>query len=363
MNCKVCGYEVDDQALFCANCGAKIEKEAVQEAQAEAVSETVAGVVGEALEQDVMLNEAVKTADEKLDDMMQAADAAIEEAITEKAEAVEAIVEEMSANATDVKEAIEEQVVEPVKEAIEEQMVGPVKEVVEQVAEPVKEAIQEQVEEPVRYEAEAVAAAVAAVAAAAPEANAVATEKSASEKPLYIVKNSAAVTTFAVILSILLTGVLFVATCIFTLANEKFNDFYSDVIFADLVANIDFWVVTSSWYAIAVYTILVLLILLIFFVLKRRKYAILNYVGIPAIINGLLFLGIGYFAETIQDAFSIEGIFGELLAEIDGSIAELVMFYGLVLLIAGAAAVLIYAIIAIIHRLVCRRRRKKSARA
>ncbi len=322
MNCKVCGNVLEEQAAFCTSCGAKVE---------EVATATEVEIVA-----DVMADEQVKTEDEKLDDVMNEADKMVElEAAPFASE--QAIVKD-EAVIWETQSSTEEAVEETPIYASESKTVDE-----SPVAVPIVPVTMSKVESKQEKKARKRA------------------EKLIEKSKYKISQNSVIVTVFSVLLAIMLTGVLFSAAGIFMLAHRAFDDFYKNVVFADLVANIDFWVLTSSWYAIAVYTILVLLVLLILFVLRRRKYAILNYVGIPAIINGLIFLVIGYFSDWLSSMLSLRGVMEALFEAINGQAKDIVVWYALVLLVVGAAAVLLYAIISAIHKAVYRRKCRKAA--
>ncbi len=325
MNCKVCGNVIEEQATFCTSCGAKVE---------EAVD--TAAVTEDKLIADVVADANVKTEDEKLDDMMNEADKMVEleeepfvseqavvreeAVIREKQSFVEKSVEDTHVYTSDSRQVDETPVEVPVVPVTMSKM-------------------ESRQEKKARKKA----------------------EKLLEKSKYKISRNSVMVTIFSVLLAIMFTGVLFSATSIFMLAHEAFDEFYKKVVFTDLIANIDFWVLTSSWYAIAVYTILILLVLLILFVLRRRKYAILNYVGIPAIINGLVFLLIGYFSNWFSSLFSLRDTMKELFDTIHGPAQDIIVWYALVLLVVGVAAVLLYAIISAIHKAVYRRKCRKAA--
>jgi len=133
--------------------------------------------------------------------------------------------------------------------------------------------------------------------------NKVVKKKAGNAGKIILPRNSVMLTVVNFIFSIMFMVAFFVAACIFMLAQNDFDEFYARVIFADIVRNIDFWILTSSWYSIAMYIILVLLILLILCTLKKKKYVILNYVGIPMIINGIIFFAIGFFPSSIGGLF------------------------------------------------------------
>lgn len=292
MNCKICGSELEDEALFCSNCGAKVEKsEEVKE------EETVSVVAADEPENAATVQEEAYVKPEptvyEAPEFNQAANESTEVSVESEVRA------EKSGKELKAEQKAAEKEEKKATRAIEKR----------------------------RYQ---------------------------------IKRNSAFTTVFSVILSILLTGVLFMATAIFTLANTEFDEFYKTVVLENLEKYIDFWILTSYWYAIATYTVFALLVLLIFFVLKRRKYAILNYVGIPAIINGVIFVIIGYFSDWINSVFSTSGVIEELLDTVENIAGQIVTFNGLVLIAAGVVAVLVYLLVSVIHKAVYRRKCRKA---
>lgn len=193
-------------------------------------------------------------------------------------------------------------------------------------------------------------------------------EKEAEEKKdsmpavVQIKKNHAAVTVFNTILAVFFTGTLFMAAGIFMLSHNNFDEFYKNEVFGDIYANIDFWVLTCSWYAIAMYVIVVLLAVIMFLMLKRRKYAILNYVGIPAIVDGVIFLLIGCFGSFISNLLQSAGIIKELFKVIGtvDDIRKQIILSALIIMGAGIVMVLMYLLISVIHKAVHRRRCRKE---
>ena len=113
MFCKVCGKELADRAIFCGNCGTKIEREAVVE-KAEEVADTVAEAVAE--------------------EVTEAVDA-VEEVVAETEAKIE---EEVTAVFEDAEDKVQDVVEEAVAVA-EEEVVAPVEETVETVADAVEE--------------------------------------------------------------------------------------------------------------------------------------------------------------------------------------------------------------------------------
>lgn len=352
MECKVCGNVLGDKVVFCPNCGAKTERGE----ETPFLSEDTANLikVAEALleaekETEDVPDELIKTEDEKLEDIMDAADKLVEaddpgrEALSE---AERALTTEGVNDAAKEPEYAEDEVL-PEELATEDfrEMPYMTLEAQEVHKESVAGILNKQpvTKENRRKKKEQLRA-----------------EKAAAKIKYVIAGNPISVTVFNILLAIVFTGVLFVAAGIFMLAHPNFDEFYTKVIFADLLANIDFWVLTSSWYAMAVYSVLALFVLLMFFVLKRRKYAILNYVGIPAIINGLLFLAIGSFSYWFSDAFSFKGIMAELFDIVGGAANEQIMWSAVFILGFGVAAVLLYAVISAVHKAVYRRRCRKA---
>lgn len=325
MNCKVCGNELEEQAVFCTSCGAKVEETGKASVQTDTAFHVTAGLseVEEALREveektDDMPVEMIKSADEKLGDMMDKADIM-----------VSGLVEEQTEEANDNK------------------------------AEEVTE------ENAAAGDYEGITPATAAVEAVISESRSekktrIKLEKAEAKHKYIIAKNPVAVTVFNVILAIAFTGILFMAVSTFMLAHSSFDEFYRDVVFADIVANIDFWVLTCSWYAIALYVILALLALLMFFVLKKRKYAILNYVGISAIVNGAVFLLIGYFGSKISDIFSFTGIMEEIFDVVAGAAGEMIIRNAVILLGFGVVAVFVYTVTSVIHKAAYRRKCRKA---
>lgn len=327
MNCKVCGNVIDEQTVFCTNCGAKAEapvsEETVTTKAADLhttadLSEVEAALHEVARQTEDMPVEMVRSEEEKLGDMMEKADRMVDEFTTGQPEEVPGEEEE---------EAVAE---------TEEPVPAYDNDVVEEVA--VTVVGESRGEKRIRIKA----------------------EREEAKLRFVIAKNPAAVTVFNVILAIMFTGALFVAASIFMLAHSSFDKFYSEVVFANIKDNIDFWVLTCSWYAIAMYTILALLAVLMFFVLKRRRYAVLNYVGIPAIVNGVVFLLIGYFSSQISDIFSFTGIIEELFEVIESTAGEMIMWNAVVILGFGVVAVFVYVITSAIHKAVYRRKCRKA---
>ena len=300
MECKVCGSVIEEQAVFCTNCGAKVEEAGGDVVQPEAEIHVTADLseVEEALREveeqtEDMPAEMIRSEDEKLGDIMEKADVMVSGLVEEQIEEVNNKVEEVAA---------------VVSESRSEKRAR------------------------------------------------IRLEKAEAKQKYVIARNPVAVTVFNVIIAILFTGALFAAASIFMLAHSSFDEFYRDVVFADIVANIDFWVLTCSWYAIAMYVILALLALLMFLALKKRKYAILNYVGIPALANGAVFLLIGCFGSKISDIFSFTGIMEELFDVIAGAAGDMIMWNAVILLGFGVVAVFVYAVISAIHKAVYRRK-------
>ncbi len=310
MECKVCGSVIEAQAVFCTNCGAKVEEIGKDVVQTEETLHVTADLseVEEALQEvtektEDMPDDMIKSEDEKLGDMMEKADMMVDGSVAVQTEKTSG-------------------------------MSG------------------EPYEEPV--------GGVPAGESKAERKARVRLEKAEARQKYVIAKNPVTVTVFNVILAILFAGALFAAASIFMLAHSYFDEFYSDVVFADIVANIDFWVLTCSWYAIAMYVILALLALLMFFVLKKRKYAILNYVGIPAIVNGMVFLLIGYFGSKISDIFSFTGIMEELFDVIAGTANEMIIWNAVIMLGFGVVAIFVYVVTSAIHKAVYRRKCRKA---
>lgn len=339
MFCKVCGKELSEGALFCGNCGAKVE--AVKEAVEEAVN-----VVEEKVE--VAVDETVAVMEEK-----------VEETVASFADAAEEKVQDI---AEDVAVAAEE-IVAPVKEAVEAVMPAaePVAPVIP-VAEPtpvvapipvVSEIDKAAAKAEAKAAKESVKAAKAEIKAAKAEAKA--------ERKRYMVKRNTVISSImCVFLSLVTTAVMFMTAAVAILCTKEFDDFYYDFILANRAEHDVFWILTSIWYLYALATILLLLVLLIFSMIKKRKYAIFNYVGIPMIINGAIFTFVALLNKWIVKTFDLPELLEELFDVIGDEAKNTVLFAGIILLAAGALLVLIYVLISVIHKAAYRKKCVKA---
>ena len=333
MFCKVCGKELADNAIFCGNCGTKVEREDVAE-KVEAVAETVTEEVTEAVE---VAEEVVDKAEAKIEEEV----ATVFEAAEDKAQTA---FEEMAS-------AVEEKVA-PVVEKVEEVMSATP---VTPVAEPTP------VVAPLPVAPEVNKAEVKAEAKAAKaEAKAAKAEAKAARKRLMVKRNTVFSSIACVFLSLVVTAVMFATAAVAVLCTKEFDDFYYSFISANRAEFDVFWILTSVWYLYALAAVLVLLILLILSMIKRRKYAIFNYIGIPMIVNGSIFVLVALLNKWIVDTFDFPELLNELMTVIGDEAKNTVLFAGIILLAAGVFFVLLYILISVIHKAAYRKKCVKA---
>jgi len=314
MFCKVCGKELSDSAIFCGNCGAKIEREFVAENATE-VAETVTE--------------------------------AVTEEVAEVVEAVEGVAEEATA-------VVEEEIVAPVEEAVEAVTVAePVVEV------PTAEEIAA-VKEEAKVAKEEFKAAKEDIKAAKAEIKEAKAEAKAERKRLMVKRNTVLSSITCVLGSLVVTAVMFATAAVAVLCTKEFDDFYYGFIINNRVDFDAFWILTSIWYLYALITVLVLLVLLVLSLIKRRKYAIFNYIGIPMIINGVIFAFMALLNKWIVKTFDLPVLLEELFEVIGDEARNTVLFAGVILLAAGILFVLLYVLTATIHKAVYRKKCMKA---
>lgn len=302
MKCKVCGNELSENALFCGNCGAKAEP---------------AG---------------------------QPADEAGEEAAAAPS-VFEGAKIELTTEPVFVQTEQKEEAAKPEQPEHSQPVVQPAyiqQPMPPEFARPVVDAAPNVGQQIVNH-------------AAAQEAADKQSAKAARKKYM-VKKNPAASTVFCVLLSILLTASMFWTTTIIILGREQFDDFYYNLFNAGYDNAIDFWTLTSYWFLIAAATITGLLVLMFFFAIRRRKYAVLNYVGIPLLINGAVFTLFSFIYEWVAETFDFSALVTDLFYEINDTAKSFIMLVGLILLGAGVLFILVYALVSVIHKTVYRKK-------
>ena len=185
-------------------------------------------------------------------------------------------------------------------------------------------------------------------------------EAKAERKRLMVKRNTVMSSIACVFLSLVLTAVMLATAAVAVLCTKEFDDFYYGFISSNRAEFDVFWILTSIWYLYALAAVLVLLVLLILALIKRRKYAIFNYIGIPMIINGVILALVALLNKWIVKTFELPELFEELFAVIGDEAKNTVLFAGVILLAAGAFFVLLYVLISVIHKAVYRKKCLKA---
>lgn len=317
MFCKKCGKELLEGALFCGNCGAKAEPVQVETAEMEEKTISIDGMLNVNKEQDDAITIELSQDDDVT--VRQEGDAGSTIELSQGNEPAVMLKPE-----TDT----------PLPGYLPDEP-APVAEEMDKKA--------------VKQEEKAVRARIKAAKAA-----------QKNERRRYMVKRNPVISSIAcVFLSIITTVVMFMTAGIFVLLTEEFDDFYYDFVLINSSKYDAFVTMTSVWYLYAAATVLVLLILLTFSLIKRRKYAILNYTGIPMAVNGVLFALIALLNKWIANTFALPELFEELLYAV-GEAKNTVLFAGVIMLAAGVLFVLIYVLISVIHKAIYRKKCVKA---
>ncbi|MBQ9765444.1 MAG: hypothetical protein IJW18_04540 [Lachnospiraceae bacterium] len=173
-------------------------------------------------------------------------------------------------------------------------------------------------------------------------------------KKYKIKKNPIGITILEIFLAIALTGIVFAVVSVFSLAQPEFDGIYV-ALYPHMFQKgyefaFDFVVLSSFWYSIALYTIFGLLVALMFFVLRRRRYAIFNYVGIPMMINGAIFLVIAFFLDKIVALMKEGSVFVKILEQMGDAQLGIFRMNGIIVLGAGVFFVFVYVVTSLIHK-------------